>query len=181
MAAGRTSPAAAVLPDGRSWWPAAATTRAFPGRDESAARGSVGFHLPVADASPGPTGHALATAEPHARPPRRVRDGFDALRLPGPDGRHPRRWTLLIVGIGWGYAGLPSARNSMTRQRAGSRSPMPCPDGSHPPRAHGGAADVLPVPVGLGQRKGGLWHRGGMRSWSGRLEPAILGGHRALE
>ena len=63
MAAGRTSPAAAVLPDGRVLVAGGGYYTGVPGEGRVGGARLVGFHLPVADAWPGPTGHALATAE----------------------------------------------------------------------------------------------------------------------
>ena len=104
MATGRTSPAAALLPDGRVLVAGGGYYTGVPAGERIGGVELVSLHLPVADMWPGPTGHALATAELYD-PASGTWSQTGSMRFarPGPmavtlgDGR------VLVVGSGMGW------------------------------------------------------------------------------
>jgi hypothetical protein len=115
MATGRTSPAAAILPDGRVLVAGGGYFTGVPAQGRAADAQLVSLHLPLADTWPGPTGHALATAELYdpaagtwsATGSMRFAR-FSAMAVTLGDGR------VLVVGSGMGWDNPTDERAALT-------------------------------------------------------------------
>ena len=187
MATGRTSPAAALLPDGRVLVAGGGYYTGVPAGERIGCVELVSLHLPVADMWPGQAGHALATAELYD-PASGTWSQTGSMRFarPGPmavtlgDGR------VLVVGSGMGWDNPGVERAAVVPEiydpaAGGSRWPRPCrrwtlPSsnawGCHPTWLHGS--------VGSSPWMGCSWHQAATRSWWGR-HAVRYGGRREME